>query len=210
MAETPVGEVLLTNVRLSFAHLDEPKEQKSDKGETTLKYQANGLISKTTAEGKRNLAKLKKASEQVKEKKWGNKQPRLKANQVCVRDGDEEDYEGYAGHYYISASNKKQPQLITKFKDGKGEWLPAKKGKLYSGCVVNMLVRLWAQDSTEYGKRLNASVEAVQFVKDGPAFGGGGPVDTREKFAEIEADEGDDMYDPDGEYTDDEEIDSLV
>ena len=206
MADTPVGEVLLTNVRLSFAHLDEPQEQEDDDGNTVEKYKCSGLISKTTAEGKRNMAKLKKASEQVKEKKWGNKQPKLKANQVCVRDGDEEDWEGYAGHFYISASNKKQPQLITKFKDSKDEWKPAKKGQLYSGCIVNMLVRLWAQDHPKFGKRLNASVEAVQFVKDAPAFGGGGPVDTREKFKEIEADEGEDMYDPDGDDGDDEDL----
>lgn len=209
MAETPVGEVLLTNVRLSFAHLDEPQEQENDDGETTFKYKCSGLMSKSTAEGKRNMAKLKKASEQVKEKKWGNKQPKLKANQVCVRDGDQEDWDGYEDCYYISASNKKQPDLITKFKDGKGEWKPAKKGQLYSGCIVNMLVRLWAQDDKKYGKRLNASIEAVQFVKDGPAFGGGGPINTREKFAEIEADEGEDMGESGG-YEDDEEIDSLV
>jgi hypothetical protein len=209
MAETPVGEVLLTNVRLSFAHLDEPQEQEDDDGQKSLKFKCSGLISKTSAEGKRNLSKLKKASEQVKEKKWGNKQPKLKANQVCVRDGDQEDWDGYEGHYYISASNKKQPELITKFKRG-DDWVPAKKGQLYSGCIVNMLVRLWAQDHPKYGKRLNASVEAVQFVKDGPAFGGGGPINTREKFAEIEADEGEDMYDPDADYTEDEEIDSLV
>jgi len=212
MAETPVGEVLLTNVRLSFADLDKPgKPQKNDNGEMVPgKYKANGLISKTTAEGKANMAKLKRAAEDVKKKKWGDKIPKLKADRVCVRDGDEEDWEGYAGHYYVSANNPDKPVLITKQKDSKGKWIPAKPGQLYSGCYVNMLVRLWAQDHPDYGKRLNASVEAVQFSKHGTAFSGGGPIDADEKFAEIEAEEGEDMDGGGYDDEEDEDIDSVV
>lgn len=200
MAETPIGEVLLKNVRLSFADIYKPaKERKDPKtGEIIAgKFKCNGLMEKDTPDTNANMKKLKKASEEVKKAKWGDKIPKLKANQVCLRDGEEEDWEGYEGCWYISASNQTQPVLITRRKDRDGKWIPAKPGELYSGCYVNLLVRLWAQDHPEYGKRLNASLEAVQFVKDGDPFSGGGPIDPNEKFAEIEADDGEDMGDGD-------------
>lgn len=204
--DAPLGEVLLIGVRLSFADLDQPgKPQKNDKGEMVPgKFKANGLMEKGTKLTAQNLAKIKKAADDVKKKKWGDKIPKLKPEKVCLRDGDLEDWEGYANHFYISANNANQPQLITKFKDSKGKWIPAKKGELYSGCYVNMLVRLWAQDSEEYGKRVNASIEVVQFDRKGEPFGGGAPVDPNEKFAEIEADEGEAIGYSGGEEEDDE------
>lgn len=209
--ETPIGEVMLKNVRLSFADLFQPgKPQKNDKGEMVPgKYKANALMEKGTKETKANIAKIQKAAEDVKKKKWGDKIPKLKPEKVCLRDGDLEDWEGYAGCFYLSANNKEQPQLITRRKDAKGKWIPAKAGEIYSGCYVNMLVRLWAQDSEEYGKRLNASVEVVQFNGHGEAFGGGAPIDPNEKFAEIEADEGED-YDADEGEEEDDEVAGLI
>ena len=196
MAETPIGEVLLKNVRLSFADIYKAaKERKDPKtGEMIQgKFKANGLMEKDTPDTNANMKKLKKASEEVKKAKWGEKVPKLKANQVCLRDGNEEDWDGYEGCWYISASNQTPPVLITRRKDRDGKWIPAKPGEIYSGCYVNLLVRLWAQDHPEYGKRLNASLEAVQFVEHGEPFSGGGPIDPNEKFAEIEADDGEDM-----------------
>lgn len=209
--EAPIGEVLLTDVRLSFADLFEPgKPQKNDKGEMVPgKFKANALMEKGTPGTKKNIAKIQKAADEVKKKKWGDKIPKLKPEKVCLRDGDLEDWEGYAGCFYLSANNKEQPQLITRRKDAKGKWIAAKKGEIYSGCRVNMLVRLWAQDSEEYGKRLNASVEVVQFHAHGEAFGGGAPVDPNEKFAEIEADEGED-YGGEIEADEDDEVAGLI
>lgn len=191
MAETPIGEVLLIDVRLSFEHLYQPgKPMKNDKGEEVRKYNANFLIDPSTKSGAANMAKLKKAGEEVKKAKWGNKIPKLKADRVCVRDGNEEDWEGYAGMYYVSGSNKDKPSLMLRQKDSKGNWKEAKPGDIYSGCYVNAIVRLWAQDSEDYGKRMNCSIESVQFNREGKAFSGAPPVDPNEAFKEIEEDEG--------------------
>lgn len=207
MAETPIGEVLLIDVRLSFAHLFQPgKPMKNDDGEEVRKYQANFLIDPESKGGKANLAKLKKAAEEVKKAKWGAKIPRLKADKVCLRDGNEEDWEGYADHLYLSASNKNQPSLMLRQKDAKGNWKEAKPGDIYSGCYVNAIVRLWAQDSEKYGKRLNCSVESVQFHREGKAFSGAAPVDPNEAFKEIEEDEGSSF----GEEDEDGEDDDLI
>ena len=55
--------------------------------------------------------------------------------------------------------------------------IEAEPDDIYSGCMVNMVVQLWAQDHPEYGKRINANLKAIQFFEHGPAFSGAAPVD---------------------------------
>jgi tripartite-type tricarboxylate transporter receptor subunit TctC len=49
------------------------------------------------------------------------------------------------------------------------EVLTEDDNKPFAGCYVNATIRLWAQDN-QYGKRINAQLRAVQYVKDGAAF----------------------------------------
>jgi hypothetical protein len=186
-----VGEVILTNVRLSFADIYEPaKDRKDSKTDEVIKgkFGANFLMEKGTAETKANQAKIKKAGHDAKVKKWGEneaKWPKLKPEKLCLRDGDLEDYDGYEGNLYLSANNGQKPQVITNRKDKNKKWVEAAPGtpnSPYSGCFVNALVRLWVQDN-EHGKRLNASLEVVQFLRDGTPFGAA-PVDPNERFTD--------------------------
>lgn len=213
MAEAPIGEVILKNVRLSFADLFVPQERKSDDGSTRRTFKANFLIPKDDSEG--NLKKIKAAADQVKAKKWGadpKKWPKLKAERVCLRDGDEESWDGYAGMWYVSANTNEDrpPSVVTNRKDKDGKWIPARQGEAgcpYSGCYVNAIVRLWAQDSTDYGKRINATLESVQFRAKGEAFGAA-PVDPNDKFSDDDvSDEAD--YDADDDDADD-DADSMI
>ncbi len=194
MANEVVGEVILKNVRLSFFDGFKPAKDKPDPDDPTKiikgKFGANFLMDPKTPEGKANLAKLKAAGNDARKKKWGEdekKWPKLKPEKLCVRDGSLEDYDGYEGMMYLSAKAElnRPPQIITNRKGKDGKWIPATEGSPgapYSGCRVNAIVRLWAQDNT-HGKRLNASVEVVQFREDGQAFGAA-PVDPNEKFSD--------------------------
>ncbi len=205
MADAPIGEVILKDVRLSFAHIYEPSKDSTDKktGQTIKgSYQARGLMEKGTPATIENMKKLKKAGLDARKKEWGDneaKHPKLKPNQLCVRDGDLEDWEGYEGCYYIAANaGQRKPSVITNIKGKDGKWIEATPGGAnspYSGCRVNMLVRIWAQDN-EYGKRQNASLEIVQFFKDGEPFGAG-PVDPNEKFGDEFAADGESIADED-------------
>lgn len=218
--DAPIGEILLKDVRLSFADLYKPgKPQKNDDGEMVPgKFKANGLIEKpdTITDPKRkklmleNIAKIKAASAAVKEAKWANKQPKLKPEKVFFRDGDLEDWDGYADSFYVSASNANQPVLITRRKDDDGKWIPAAPGELYSGCYVNILIRVWAQDHEKHGKRVNASLECVQFSRKGDPFSGGGPIDPNDKFADIDADDGEALEDGSSEAFDEDEDDAMA
>lgn len=217
MAEKELlGKVKLRNVRLSFAHLYEPQPGKVDEETGNVgepKHNCAFLIPKNAAAcaphqdwavQRENIAAAKKAAEEVKSAKWGKTPPKLKPEKVFLRDGDLEDYDGYEGMLYISASNSRKPVLKDRVKDSKtGKWADSPVGQLYSGCYVNATVHIWAQDN-KHGKRLNASLELVQFVRHGDAFGAK-QVDADEEFTEEDLGEA-----GDGGEALDEDADSLI
>lgn len=117
--------------------------------------------------------------------KWGPKGAETlrslkKAGKVCIKDGDSKDYDGYAGNLFINARNDKRPRIV----DTDGTQLTAEEGRPYSGCYVDVIFDIWAQDNN-FGKRINASLAGVQFRKHGDAFGGGGTPLSDDAFEAI-------------------------
>ena len=103
-----------------------------------------------------------------------------------MRDGDEVEYDGYAGCFSLKASTKKRPIVVNKDKTP----LVEEDGKPYGGCYVNATVDFWVQNNA-YGKRVNSTLLAVQFFKDGEPFADGavGDVNDFDMF-----DDDDDMF----------------
>ncbi len=171
----------LLNVRLTFPALFEPK---SVQGSTDAKFSATALVGRDHPQ----LGEVKVKIMEAATGKWGAKAAdTLKqlqaADKLCLHDGDaKSDYEGYAGNLFINASNKIRPLVIGGGPDGRAP-LAASDGKIYSGCYVNMIVDFWAQDN-QYGKRVNASLLGVQFLKDGDRLAGGG-IAAADDFAPI-------------------------
>ena len=71
----------------------------------------------------------------------------------------------------------------------KREPLSEEDDVVYGGVIVNVLIRPWAQDN-KFGKRINANLVAVQFVRDGERFGQARP-DINEHFGDEEGGDGD-------------------
>ena len=182
---TTVGEVILKDVRLSFAQIFRAKAFNDDDSGTP-KFNCSFLIDKQ--KGKAAIDMVKAAIREAAKAKWGDDIPKLKPDKFCLRDGDNEEWDGYAGCMYVSASNPHRPTIV----DRDRRPLTEDDGKPYSGCYVNAVIRVWAQDN-KWGKRINASLEAIQFVRHGEAFGAR-PVDADEVFDDL----GDDA---DGEAT---------
>lgn len=165
------GKVKLLDVRISFPVLFEPKQVKNS---TKLKYSASFLFPKD------HPAKtaVVEAMVAVAKAKWGDKWEEVfrslkAANKLALHDGDEKsEYSGYPGNLFINASNEVRPLVIGGGPDGKSP-LAAADGKPYSGCYVNALVEIWAQQHAEHGKRINASLMGVQFLRDGERLSGG-------------------------------------
>lgn len=190
-----LGELRLNNVRLSFPHLFSPQPGIVDKktGKTSEpRWSACFLIPKATLHGKQQIKKYQAARDEAKFAKWGEEKnwPKLKPERLCMRDGDLENYDGYGDMYYLAAgraiktkdgADNPPPSLVDR--DPKVR-LVRTSNKLYAGCYVNAIVRIWGQDDKDFGKRINASLEAVQFYDHGEPFGAR-PVDPEEAFADV-------------------------
>lgn len=210
------GRIKLEGVRLSFADIWRPKAIKRQDGtESPPKFSANFLIPKEGSEltaivdGKRVpiMVGLKKAKIAAIAKKLGEEKAKtlkIKSSAYAVKDGDEENYDGYEGQWYVSANNAKQPKIIGRDK----RVLKEADGVVYSGCYVNAIITLWYQpagvkNDNPVPHAVYASLEAVQFVKDGEAFGAPG-VDVDEDFDDL-TDDDDDLDDDDVDGDDDDE-----
>jgi len=174
--------IRLENVRLSFPNL---YKKSSYLGETTAnsKYGATFLIPKSDRRTKKKIdAMMEKL---IKEKKLG----KVKSDKYCIKDGDDSEYDNFIDNWSIKATNKKRPKTI----DRKREQVDEEDELFYAGCYVNAVIQFWAQDN-KYGKRVNANLLGVQFVKDGEAFGNQG-IDVDEEFDDIDEDDFDDEFD---------------
>jgi hypothetical protein len=155
-------KIKIENARLSFPALF----RKAVFNGAETKFEATFLIPK-------KAPVLKKIQSVIAEKlKTELKAANLPAEKICLKDGDNFEYDGYAGHYSIKASNDKRPTVIDRDKTPLSE----SDDKPYAGCYVNGIIELWAQNNA-YGKRINAKLLGVQFSEHGDPFVSGSTVD---------------------------------
>lgn len=177
---SPAGRIMLKNVRLAFPNLFEPS---TVAGEGEPRYSAAFILPADHPQIKEINAKIKAvATEKWKDKGEAQIKALEKTGKVALHDGDEKpQYDGFPGNMFISASAKvsARPTVI----DSNKAQLSERDGKPYAGCFVNVSLDFWAQDNA-YGKRINAQLRGVQFLRDGDAFSAGRPADSDE-FEEV-------------------------
>ena len=179
-------KVKLANVRLAFPQLFEAK---TVNGEGKPAFSASFLLVPDHPSAKA----LNDAIDAVAKEKWGAKADAVlklmrATDKVCLHDGDlKEQYDGFPGNLYVSARSAARPLVIGADKSP----LTEKDGKPYAGCYVNVSVELWAQDNN-YGKRVNASLRGVQFLRDGDAFAGGAPA-SEDEFDDLSVEAADEL-----------------
>jgi hypothetical protein len=158
-------------VRLSFARLFNPKSFQEGQ---PPRYEATFLLDPSNKEHAAVIAKIKETAKALLTEHFGGEIP--KGVKPCYGSGDEKEYDGYEGMFYISTSNRSRPTVV----DRQRNPLAEADGKPYSGSYVIGSITLWVMDN-KFGKRVNANLRAVQFVKDGEAFGVK-PVDAEDEF----------------------------
>lgn len=177
------NRITLKGVRLSFPDIFAPKAIEGGKP----RYSANLLIPKGDKE---QLGAVNKILKRIIDEEYAGKS--LPGEKMPIHDGDEKEYDGYAGNYYISAANPKRPTVVDRNKSP----LTAEDGKPYAGCYVNAVIRFYPLNGKSekkpngYGKRLCASLEVIQFVKDGEPFGAS-KVDLDEVLPDLDDDNDD-------------------
>lgn len=150
----------LKNVRLSFPSLFQ-KETNQDGSEG--KYAASFLLSKSD-----HATLIEEVAKAITSMAVGKFKRDVPPEKKFMRDGDLYDYDGYEGCWAIKASTKKRPLVINRNKSP----ITEDDEIIYAGCYVNARISLWAQDNA-HGRRINATLLGVQFVKDGEPFGSG-------------------------------------
>ena len=168
-----MSKIILKNVRLSFPSLFH--KAVFDGKET--KFEATFLIDKVEHADK--IKEIKSAIDAaIKDALKGGKLP---PDKICMKDGDNIDYAGYAGHMSLKASTSKRPIIIDRDKSP----LTEDDNKFYAGCYVNCSLELWVQNN-QFGKRVNCNLLGVQFHKDGEPFADGvkGSLDDFDAFSD--------------------------
>jgi hypothetical protein len=164
--------IKLHNVRLSFAQLFEAKPFSPG---LPAKYSATFILDPTNKDHAASIAEIKAAMAKVAAE--GLPGHKLGPEALCLKNGNTKGYDGWKDMIVFVASNSVRPVVVDQ------KLVPVVAGDKnapYSGCYVNATVTLWSQNNS-YGKRINGNLRAVQFVKDGPAFGVA-PVDADDEF----------------------------
>ena len=188
------GTILIKEVRASHPHVFRPYRDPKEPDKVG-KYTIVGLMPKTRAYFPAKNLIRDHIDQLIREAKLKG----LAAGSKFLRDGDLTAKEEYANMYTINASEQRRPAVRSNMRDPKTKKpMILKPGvdedSIYAGCWVNLLIRPWYQDNS-FGKRVNANLIAVQFVRDDEVFGKGRITDeevddTFDEFAE----EGDSGY----------------
>lgn len=174
---------MLNNVRCSFITLGEPEYYGGQKSKPTDKrrWSATALIPVDSPLRKQVDAAIEEVAKEKWEKKWQTVMENVRADPkaCCFVDGKRKDYEGYAGHWALTAhrnEDKGRPLVFDSDKSPiykpNNELYEGKAGRIYSGCYVNMQIEFWPQDNKN-GKAVRATLLGIQRKADGDAFSGG-------------------------------------
>lgn len=158
--------------RLSFPHIWEPKAI----GDGKPRYTLNLLLDPSVPEEKAMILAVKAKANELYAAGTNKKDATVPMKNSCLKKGNDEDgaplYDGYDKMWYISAArpatgNGGGPPLV--IDRNAVTRLKPEDNKPYAGCYVNVKLRLYYQDYDGV-KRINASLEVVQFKKNGVPF----------------------------------------
>lgn len=183
------GKIIVDEARLAFSDsLFEAKAFTDPKTgqQGAMQHAATFII----ARGGNARKVIEAEEERVAKEKWGAKAPAILAeiranNRGAIKNGElKASYDGFPGNDFVAANNKTRPTIVNR----QGAQVSQTDGLIYAGCYVRPHITLWAQDNA-YGKRINANVTGVQFVRDGDAFGGGAAPSAVDEFQDLGAGE---------------------
>lgn len=165
-----MSKLNIKNIRLGGCSIFKPRAYAEGSPEN---YSAIFLIERDDPQ----IKMIQKAIAELARTRWQNKVP--KSLKTCLVDGEEKDNEAYHDYVTISASEKVRPSVVNRDTSPVYE----EDGTVYSGCYVNAILTLWAQDN-QYGKRINANLRAIQFVRKGDPIGRA-PINVEEEFEDL-------------------------
>ena len=176
-------------VRFSHPHVTSPWKKEGDQG--AAKFSVVAMLGKET-----HAKAIKLIEEHIQDLLLRNKVKKLKSDRTFLSDGDDHEDTNREGFMCVSAKETKRPPL--RGKNGKPiDREDAQEQELFVGGHWGaVLIRPWYQDSSDWGKRVNCGLSAVQFLMKDETFGKGG-------LSEEELDDTFRSYDDDDDDDDD-------
>lgn len=164
------GTILIKEVRASYPHIGTAYKGKDPAAKA--RYGITGLMPKT----KKYFPAKDLIRDEIKRIiKANNKDKDIAGKNKFIRDGDDSGRDEYQRMYEIHAGEARRPAARDSKRDpatNRPRVLNPEEAdeRIYAGCWVNLLIRPWWQDN-EFGKKVNANLIAVQFVRDDESFG---------------------------------------
>lgn len=172
--------LIIPNTRICFPHLFE--KYKAPKAEGEPAYSATFLLDPDNSE---HLAIMQEGGAFAKAVEWlVANDPKLRGQKpgkdnLALKDGNKvnetaegkgkEPTEEFKDMYIIRSANKQDQPIVVNEENVK---LTAfEKNKVYGGCYVNAMIRLYGWEHEQSGLGVSASLEGVMFVRDGEPFG---------------------------------------
>lgn len=186
--------VLLQDVLLSYAYLASPFVGKDDNGNPTYTYTTHALFKPGSVQHQQ----VKDAIAKVCVIGWGPqadvvKQQLAATDKLCIHDGNiTKGGEGpYKDMLYVACNSKSKPRILVTRNGVNVEIGPGDPLFPYSGCFANVAFDAYPQSPAggkpnKGGKRVNAGLTGVQFVRHGEPLAGGGRVAKLEEFPTVE------------------------
>lgn len=163
------GTFLVKGVRFSHPHVFTPTAMADPKTKVlgTPSFSIIGLMPKAS-----HQAAMKMLRDRCNELLAENRVQMLAADRKFIRDGNLAGKVETVGHWTLSAREQQSRPPTVRGPD-KAKWGKDKEALIYGGCWGNLLIRPWFQPQKGFGIRINAGLTAVQFVRNGEAFGSG-------------------------------------
>ena len=157
-------KVITGEVRLSYAHLFEPRPGMNP-GDAP-KYSTSILIAKSDKETLRKIKAAIDAATAAGLPLWGGKVPPNLRNPV--RDGDTErpDDPAYQGHYFMNLTSKNKPGIVDRRLQPITD-----SSEIYSGCYARVSMNFFPY-SHSGNRGVSAGLNNVQKLRDGDYLGG--------------------------------------
>lgn len=153
----PEGIIVTPPFRLAFASVFTPKPNKDPNKKA--RYEITMIFPPDA-----DLSGLKGIIKKCVETKFPDPNKRPKGLRNPIRDGNDVDYDGFAGNMFCAARSNDQPGLV----DEKRQPIIDPK-KIYSGCWCRAAVSAWYYDK-EGNRGVSIDLKHLQFLRDDEAF----------------------------------------
>lgn len=159
------GTINIMDVRASYPHIDK-MWRKNEKD--TLAYSITGILPVATHQPAIDL--LNEVCEEILKDR--NKGKDIKDDAKFVRDGKPTKKPEYKDSWIVASRETEKPTILHPDKS-EMESPEEIKSTIKAGFFIDMLIQPWWQDN-EHGQRINASLRAVRFRREGPLISEGG------------------------------------